>query len=421
MNLLYSHALPCALLLLILEQADGFSTHPSFTPRVKGYRSSFSSSNELNAAKAGSAKKGGRSRVSDPTGPTPEFEEREPEVVSLKDIPEFNYDPDNHPIAHQPWRRGETNGCEDPIDAEWRVKAEEIMKSAVHLVGGSVLDVTWFLTTCLVTIDEERLDDVYQDFLKSNGPPIQLVDAEDAMYKDPDEPNPEDIWADQSAVPTYERDEQAEADLKKQMYARKADDEEDLELDDENDVSLYTPQETRADDAWRVSEGDAEWEEGAEQPVDMESLHLDTAKLSTIAGAILDALETVEEECRVLLRHEIVLTSPGYPDVLESQSQFDKNRGKEITVETQDPWESNRTLRGKLMDRNSMDLILNQKGRMVTVPLNFVKCVRLKQATTNDKEDYDAEKDAAYDDTEQVEQDDDVEVEYEDDEIDYEE
>jgi ribosome maturation factor RimP len=413
MNLLYSHALPCALLLLILEQGDCFSTHPTFT-RVKG---SFQSSNTLYAAKKGSSSPT-RSRVSDPTGPTPEVEELEPETIALKDIPELKYDPNAHPIAHQPWRRGETAGCEDPIDAEWRVKAEEIMKTAVHMVGGSVLDVTWFLTACLVTIDEDNLDAVQQDFLKANGPPIELREPVGAIYKDPTDPSPEDIWADQEDAPIFERDEQAEFDLKRQMYARKADDEEELELDDDTDIPLYTAQETRGDDQLRVAEEAELMAESAEKPVDMDTLKLDTSKLSTIAGAILDALETVEEELKVLSRHEIVLTSPGSPDVLETQSQFDEHRGYEVIVETQDPWESNRTLRGKLVDRNSMDIIMNQKGRMVTVPLNFVKCVRLKQAINS--QDYDAEQDAAYD-VEQVEADDEGEVEYEEGEIDYEE
>jgi ribosome maturation factor RimP len=441
MNLLCSHVLSCALLLVILEQAHCFSTHPSFT-RVKGYRSSFQSSNDIRspvllyAAKKGSSKKGSvssgssrtttdgktRSRVIDPTGPTHIEEELEPEVIALKDIPELQYDPDAHPIAHQPWRRGETNGCEDPIDAEWRVKAEEIIKTAAHMVGGTVLDVTWYLTSCLVTIDETKLMDVMRDALKSHGPVVEVVKPEGAIFKDPDDPNPEAIWADDEAVPIYERDEEAEFDLKRQMYARKADDEEELELGDDDDVPLYTAQETRGDNALRVAE-EMENRAGNEETTGdtIRSWALDTQRLSTIAGAILDALESAEEEVKVLTRHTITLSSPGSPYVLETQSQFDAHRGFEIIVETQDPWESNRTLKGTLVDRNSMDVILNQKGRMVTVPLNFVRCVRLKQAASN-KQEYDEVEDAA-NDKERVEADDDAdegEVEYEDGEIDYE-
>lgn len=107
------------------------------------------------------------------------------------------------------------------------------------------------------------------------------------------------------------------------------------------------------------------------------TLDLDTAGLSTIAEAIISALEIHEEELQILGRHELVLTSPGPHDVLETQRQFDAYRGCDVVVQTQDPFESNRTLKGKLVDRNSMDLLINKKGRLVTIPLNFVACVRL--------------------------------------------
>ena len=136
-------------------------------------------------------------------------------------------------------------------------------------------------------------------------------------------------------------------------------------------------EETRADVALKIAEDALERSEEEEKPVDIDTLPIDTAALSTIAEAILDALEDVEEELEVLARHEIILTSPGPSDVLETQKQFDTYRGTNIIVETQDPFNSNRVLKGKLVDRNSMDLIINAKGRMVTIPLNFVKCVRL--------------------------------------------
>lgn len=62
---------------------------------------------------------------------------------------------------------------------------------------------------------------------------------------------------------------------------------------------------------------------------------------------------------------------------------FEMLRGSRVIVETRDPFESNRTLKGKLVDRNAMDLMINKKGRMVTVPLNFVKSVRLPAKMSN--------------------------------------
>jgi ribosome maturation factor RimP len=115
----------------------------------------------------------------------------------------------------------------------------------------------------------------------------------------------------------------------------------------------------------------------SEQPMDIETIKIDTAGLSTIAQTILDALEEYEDELEILSRHELILTSPGPPDVIETQRQFDAYRGTYVIVETEDPFNSNRTLKGTLVDRNSMDVMINKQGRLVTIPLNFVKCVRL--------------------------------------------
>jgi ribosome maturation factor RimP len=323
--------------------------------------------------------------VTDPTGPTPSIEEDEIDTVKLEDIPELQYDPDKHPISHQPWRRGETAGCEDPIDAEWRQKAEEIMRKAVEMTGGTLIDVTWFLTYVLVTIDDDW-EQIPRDYIKAHGPVIDIQEPQAPMYKDPADPNPEDIWADEEDV-VYQKDEEVEQDIGSKMYARQEEGEEDLGLDEKEDVPLYATQESREDDALRVAEEAEILDERQERAVDPEAITIDTASLSLIAGAILDALETVEDELQVLDRHEVLLASPGLPDVVETQSQFDAYRGYDVAVATQDPWDSKRTLRGKLVDRNSMDVIINQKGRMVTIPLNFVECVRLPQA----KRDLDAD------------------------------
>lgn len=339
-----------------------------------------------------------RSRVMDPTGPTPEIEEEEMEVLRPEDIPELHYDPDNYPVPHQPWRRGITDGCEDPIDAPWRQEAEELIYKAVRMVGGNVIDVTWYLTQLVIHVDDD-LESIPKDFLKARGPEIDVREPERPLYYDPEDPNPEPIYSDRDDLePMYERDLAYEDDIKSKMYAREEEGEEDLGLDPE-EFPLYVDQEFREDEALRYTE---ELEMRAlreEKAVDAEHLKVDTAALSTIGGAIMDVLETVEGRLRVLDRHEVVLTSPGAPDVLETQKQFDMHRGYDIVVETQDPWDSNRTLRGKLLDRNSMDVLINVKGRMVTIPHNFIRCVRLPAAKRSDdpqtfeqmEEEYDIE------------------------------
>ena len=375
---------------LIVTAAILLNVVHSFTPRSPSFV-------DLTVLRAASSSRP-RSRVSDPTGVTPTIEGDEIPIIDNEDIPELYYDENKHPIPHQPWRRGETAGCEDPIDAEWRQKAEKIIHQAVDMTGGQFIDVTWYLTHLVVTIDES-MSGVHRDLMKTDGPVINVVERESPMYRDPADPNPEDIWADDEDI-TYERDEESEEDLKSKMYARQEDGEEDLELDEEGDIPLYASQESREDDALRVAEEAELFEEKRERPLNVETLKVDTPALSTIGGAILDALETVEEELQVLARHEIVLASPGAPDVLETQKQFDSHRGFDVAVETQDPWESNRTLRGKLLDRNSMDVMINQKGRMVTIPLNFVKCVRVPQAKINREAELAASEDDGYETTE---------------------
>lgn len=327
------------------------------------------------------------SRVQDPDGPTPDLTTEEVEVIDPEEIPELrdvrNMDELPTPIPHQPWRRGDTAGCDDPIATEWRQDAEGVISKAVSLVGGRVLDVTWYLTQVVVTLDEEMQP--IQDYLKSKGPVIRIVDPSEPRYYDPNDPTPDEIWDDEDDV-LYQReteeDTAANANLKNNMYATK-------DLDDPvdephipdametDDIPLYMNEETRDDMALMVTEEEQERNEESEKPIDLDTITIDTAALSTMAKAIMDALEGVEGTLRVLERHELILTSPGPSDVLETQKQFNAYRDHDVIVETEDPFNSNRTLKGRLVDRNSMDVIINKKGRMVTIPLNFVKCVRL--------------------------------------------
>jgi ribosome maturation factor RimP len=316
--------------------------------------------------------------VVDEDGPTPAAPDDAPELIDPADIPELHYDKNSHPIPHQPWRRGTTEGCEDPIEAPWRQEAEQIIKKAARMVGGNVIDVTWYLTQVVITVDDAMLQNV-DDY--TTGPEIILAPDDDGPeFFDPEDPNPEPIWADEEEY-LYERDDETEEMLKKNTYARKDDDDDDDDddLPPENPVKLLAEKETREDMAAMSEEEEARLE-NEERPVDSGIFELDTAALSTMARAILDALEPVEDSLHVLERHEVILTSPGAPDVLETQRQFDAWRGFDVIVETQDPFNSNRVLKGKLLTRNSMDLVINKKGRMVTIPLNFVKCVKLPPA-----------------------------------------
>jgi ribosome maturation factor RimP len=410
---------PCIFLLVLLQQQPQVQSFSSIVNNL----SSRTIITPATATALYSTKPSGNKRppslVSDPAGLTPDQVAGEPEILKLSDIPELVYDEDAHPIPHQPWRRGVTDGCEDPIDAPWRQEAEELIGKAVRLVGAKHVDCTWFLTVLEVTIDPD-LSEMVDDPLKTKGPPIAVTTRAAPQWKDPLDPNPEDLQADELGGPYWELDEKLEADLKSKKYARQEDDEEDLGLDP-NEMTGYATEESRSDEREGLMEERAEAYAKEPQYTDREAMFIDTAKVSTIAGAILDILQEKEDRLRVLERHEIVLSCPGAPGYLSTQSQFDANRDRYIVVYTHDPWESNRILTGQLIERNSMDLLLNQKGRMVTIPLNFVSTVRLsnprpdgdaqdldEKGDYGDEQEFDEQADDGDDD-----EDDDEEYEYE--------
>lgn len=368
-----------------LEYVGAFVSrnHPFIFPTASKIAATtgLSAKKNVDAQKGGSNGKRAPSKVVDPEGPTPSMDESDMEEIDPEDIPELRDIEDAadlpRPIPHQPWRRGDTAGCDAPIAVEWRQKAEEIVTKSVELVGGKVLDVTWYLTHMVVTLDDDVMPP--KNFGKSSGPVINIVEPKPAMFKDPLDPDPDEIWADEDDVLFQRETEEEAADAaqkEKNKYATKdAEDPPDephnpdkTELDD---IPLFLNEETRDDVAVRIAEQERDRFQESEHPMDIGNVHIDTAGLSTIAQAILDSLEDYEDELHILKRHELVLTSPGPPDVIETQRQFDAYRGSNVIVETQDPYDSNRVLKGKLVDRNAMDVMINKRGRLVTIPVSL--------------------------------------------------
>jgi hypothetical protein len=338
-----------------------------------------------------------RSRVSDPSGPSPVVEHVEPDVIDLKDIPEAHYREEDHPVPGQPWRRGMTAGCEDPLDAPWRREAERMIRLAVEISGGRYVDTTWYLTFVDVTIGEE-FQQLPRNLLREDGAEIEVETGTLPPWADPEEEveeAPEPIWQDEDDKRVwFEQDLEREEEIFNQTYAKLDWDqdpsEDDLQLDPlDRQVSKSVQKEYREDQALRAhllqkqynDETDKDWFFPGEMENDVfnETSSLNTGALSTIGGAILEALEDVEEELQVLARHKIIMSTPSEHRVLDTQKKFDKARGKRVRVRTQDPWKSNRVLYGVLVDRNSMDVYINQKGNMVTIPNNFVGIVELME------------------------------------------
>ena len=370
-------------------------TQHSYHPLHKGVastRSLSSSSSALFAAKKKSSKKSAAvgaapaayapSTVIDLDGPTPDQSPDPFPEVDIDALPEAHYDPNNHPVPHQPWRRGDTDGCHDPISAPWRIEAEDVISDAVTLVGGKVADVTWYMSKCVVSLDEKSFKHVvnYVD-----GPEVRVMypdptDISGHDYVDPEAGTDDEMFTEEDELLDYEQyDDDTEYEILKANMP--------TEYDEESGEEL-PPREPRSREE-RVIEMQEEWESRwldephTEKPSDgMFSHPVDTKALSVVSQAITKALEeeVVETKLKILSRHDIILTSPlENPCILDSQKEFDAAVDLDVYVETRDPWGSNRVLAGKLVARNAMDVIINQdnSGRMVTVPNSMVHQVLL--------------------------------------------
>ena len=359
--------------------------------------------------------------VVDPDGPTPIVEPDPFPTVDLDELPEAQYDPDNHPIPHQPWRRGDTDGCHDPLTALWRLEAESIISDAVAVVGAKVEDVTWYMAKCVVSINEQSLADVVS---YTEGPEVRVAypDKEDVaghIFDDPDEGTDHELFTEEDEILEFEQyDEETEYEILKANMPE--------EIDEATGEPL-PPREPRSREE-RVIEMEEEWtnrwldEPREEKPADgMFSHPVDTKALSVVSQAIITALEDehVEEKLQILSRHDVVLTSPlDNPCILDSQKEFDAARDLDVYVETRDPWGSNRVLGGKLVDRNAMDVIINQdnSGRMVTIPNSMIHQVLLPSGLAKGnarmKADLDAEDNEEEEDEWDIEEEDVEEEDY---------
>ncbi|EJK68786.1 hypothetical protein THAOC_10006 [Thalassiosira oceanica] len=318
------------------------------------------------------------STVADPHGTVAPLPGDPIPEVDLASLPESHYDPDDH-LPNQPWRRGDTAGCHDPISAPWRLKAEDVIDHAVNRVGGKVVDVTWYMAKCVISIDQASLVDVVPYV---HGPPVQIeypeaTDFTGHVFEDPESGTEDEMFTEEDELLDYEQyDEDTEYEI---MVANMPQEE------DEDTGEPLPPREPR-DRSVRMRELQEEWESRWEDEPELlkpsidpnrkskDPFHeVDTKALAVVARAINEALseDEVEDKLEILSRHDIILTSPlENPCVLDSQREFDDARDLDVFVETRDPWGSNRVLFGKLVDRNAMDVIINQdnSGRMVTIP-----------------------------------------------------
>jgi len=320
------------LILPLVSQSYTFTFTPSFTSSLAGSSTSRNKACHRLIRQPSFLQAYSPSKVDEDDDPTPPMESDPFEIVDVDTIPGLNYDKNAHPIADQPWRRGDTDGCEDPIYAPWRQEAEQIIQYACDSIGAKIAGITWGMSQLIVSID-----DVSEVEGIIDGPEIVVDEREE--YSDEFGPD----YFTNSKLSEDEFDEYISTHPRSQVEFY------DSFMDDENDEDI------------------------------------DTAALSAVAGAIQEALQepSVEERLKVLSRHELILTQPSDDDdLLDDQKDFDNHRGEFVLVETRDPFKSNRTLRGKLVARTALDIIINVEGNLVTIPQNFVFRVKLEEIST---------------------------------------
>jgi hypothetical protein len=252
------------------------------------------------------------------------------------------YDENDHPVEGQPWRRGITDGAEDPIDAPWRVEAERIVQDTVESIGGQCKGITWFMNKCVVTLVPESLSNVLID----PAPDTEVIWVEDGY-----EARTDFDWQDKSNVAEDEWIIPEEEEEKEPILR--------------HGMKVFTSGEGRVAGDYAVEDED--------------SPSFDGRAIATLGKYITDALSEVDDRLNIINRCEILFTFPGdNPVELEMQADFDINKGKEVMITTIDPFNSNRTLQGKLVGRDALDVkIIDANGGVVTIPLNFVHQVFL--------------------------------------------
>jgi len=257
------------------------------------------------------------------------------------------------------------------------------------------------MAKCVVSLDEQTLNNNVVSYV--DGPEVQIMyptesDISGHVYQDPEAGTEDEMFTEEDEILDYEQyDEDTEYEILKANMP--------VEYDEVTGDEL-PPREPRSREE-RVMEMEEEYnsryldEPRQEKPADGMFAHaVDTKALSVVSQAIMKALseDIIEEKLAILSRHDIILTSPlNNPCILDSQGEYDAARDLDVYVETRDPWGSNRVLGGKLIDRNALDVVINQdnSGRMVTIPNSMIHQVLLPsglaKVSAKMKADLDAE------------------------------
>jgi len=142
-------------------------------------------------------------------------------------------------------------------------------------------------------------------------------------------------------------------------------------------------------DDYDESDDDLVLDEEDEVGVDDEEEEIEIPSIISVARAINTALYLDSKENGVLsvgnyvaTTHEIEVTTPGAPEIVEGEVMFEAYRGFDVIVETNEVKKGGkkRVVEGKLVERDDQFTRVNVKGRVVKVKSENVEVIRLPKA-----------------------------------------
>ncbi|PLZ94984.1 ribosome maturation factor RimP [Fischerella thermalis CCMEE 5268] len=112
--------------------------------------------------------------------------------------------------------------------------------------------------------------------------------------------------------------------------------------------------------------------------VDIRNPHQDTGlddceRMSRALEATLDAAEVIPDT------YVLEVSSPGISRQLTTDREFISFKGFPVIVSTSPPYEGQQEWTGQLIRRDETSVYLNQKGRVIAIPLTQVTKVRLDE------------------------------------------
>ena len=90
-----------------------------------------------------------------------------------------------------------------------------------------------------------------------------------------------------------------------------------------------------------------------------------------------DEFELREEELAVVTKFEIIVASPGIGEILRSDQDFVSFKGFTVSVSTTEIYRKKTLFEGTLVERNTDDVCISLKGRIIKIPRAVVNQVRL--------------------------------------------